>query len=125
MSFINFTNHNAANWSDKQIKAANEYGSIIDLPFPAIDPDATDNELIKLAIECAENIISYNPVCVLCQGETVFTCLIVSLLKANNIKTVAATSSRRLIESTDENGRTIKKSVFEFVKFREYMLLIK
>ena len=38
--FINFTNHPSAQWSAEQKAAAQAYGEVIDLAFPAIDPAA-------------------------------------------------------------------------------------
>ena len=35
---INFTNHPSAQWSAEQQAAAQVYGKVIDLAFPAIDP---------------------------------------------------------------------------------------
>ena len=35
---INFTNHPSAQWSAEQTAAAQVYGKVIDLAFPAINP---------------------------------------------------------------------------------------
>lgn len=40
--FINFTNHPSAQWSAEQKAAAQAYGEVIDLAFPAIDPAADE-----------------------------------------------------------------------------------
>ena len=37
--FINFTNHASSMWSDYQIQEAAKYGEIVDIPFPAVEPD--------------------------------------------------------------------------------------
>ena len=34
--FINFTNHASSKWSDAQLQAAKEYGSIVDIQFPSL-----------------------------------------------------------------------------------------
>ena len=36
--FINLTNHPSATWSEEQLKAARQYGEIVDLHFPIIEP---------------------------------------------------------------------------------------
>lgn len=47
--FINFTNHPSAQWSAEQKAAAQAYGEVIDLAFPAIDPAADEAALDSLA----------------------------------------------------------------------------
>ena len=44
--FINFSNHPPAQWSAEQTAAAQRYGKVVDLAFPAIDP-AADEAAIK------------------------------------------------------------------------------
>ena len=34
--FVNHTNHPSARWSAEQISAAQVYGEILDMPFPAV-----------------------------------------------------------------------------------------
>lgn len=55
-------------------------------------------------------------------GESVFAALIVFMLIKNHIPVVAAVSKRTLKEFTNENGQTIKSSIFEFAGFRIYIL---
>lgn len=43
---INFTNHPSALWSAEQKAAAQVYGKVIDLAFPAIDP-ATNEAVLE------------------------------------------------------------------------------
>jgi len=50
------------------------------------------------------------------QGEFTFVFALVSLLLNHNIKCIASTTSRNVIE---ENGKKITE--FQFVKFREYL----
>jgi len=52
--FINFTNHPSAQWSAEQKAAAQAYGEVIDLAFPAIDPAADEAALDSLASAYAE-----------------------------------------------------------------------
>lgn len=40
--FINFSNHPHALWSAEQQAAAQRYGTVVDLAFPAIDPAADE-----------------------------------------------------------------------------------
>lgn len=117
--FINYTNHPSKKWSCKQLEAAQEYGEIYDIPFPAINPEMSREEIIKIAKNEFIKITAKNPNCVLCQGESVLSYYLVSMLKENQVKVVAACSERHVNEKT-ENGKVIKVTEFEFIQFREY-----
>ena len=60
------------------------------------------------------------PDAVLCQGEYTLTYAIISRLKLKGIKVVASCSERKA-ESTFDGERTIKKIIFNYSGFREYM----
>ncbi len=120
--FINFTNHHSSGWNRKQREAALMYGEIVDIPFPDISPELTDEELYSLAQNYTALLLSEEADCVLCQGESVFSVLMVSMLIKNHVPVAAAVSRRTVMESTNENGQTIKRSVFEFKGFRKYIL---
>ncbi len=119
--FLNFTNHPYENWSDEQKKAAQKIGEVQDLPFPTISPYLSADQIVELANSNIEKIVEMSPCCVLCQGESVFSALMAFILTSKNIKTVSAVSVRSALEYQDENGRTVKKSIFEFCGFREYL----
>ena len=70
--FINHTNHSSQNWSDEQLVAARQYGDIIDIPFPRIDPLASTKDIARLAQDYAGRIIALHPTAVLCQGGIYF-----------------------------------------------------
>lgn len=122
--FVNFTNHPFENWSDEQKKAAQEIGGEIkDLPFPAISPDMSGDQLTELASAYVEKIVELSPSCVLCQGESVFSALMAFILTSKKIKTVSAVSERSVLEYQDD-GRTVKRSIFNFRGFREYLFVV-
>lgn len=116
MLFINFSNHPSANWLEEQYKAASQYGQIVDIPFPSVSPQWTSEQVIELAKEYAEKIISMQPDIVMCQGEFTLSYHVIALLKENGIKVVAACSERHVTE--DEAGKKIVEFCFE--QFREY-----
>ena len=72
--FINHTNHPSQYWSDTQLDAGRQYGVIMDMPFPRIDPMASSAEISQLAQEYAARIIALHPTAVLCQGEFIYCC---------------------------------------------------
>ena len=90
--FINHTNHPSQYWSDAQLDAGHQYGVIIDMPFPQIDPMASSAEISQLAQEYAARIIALHPTAVLCQGEFIYCHALVERLLAVGITVVAATS---------------------------------
>lgn len=115
--FINLTNHPSENWSQEQIKAACQYGDIVDLHFPIIEPFSTKKEIDELADTTVEGIMTLdnNPV-VHVMGEMTFTYAVVSRLKSLGVICVASTTERLVKMMSD--GKKI--SDFKFVQFREY-----
>ena len=121
--FINFTNHSSDRWNEKQLSEAKKYGNITDIPFPSISPTISEKELLSLAEDYTEKILSHEPSCVLCQGESVFSTLMVTMLIKRGIETVAAASTRKVTETVSPDGKTIKNAVFEFECFRKYIIV--
>ena len=118
--FVNCTNHRVEFWSKKQLEEAEKYGEIVDIPFPNVSSRLTTEEVRKLAYEVVDKILKLAPEVVLCQGEFTLTYTVVTELKKHNIKVVAACSERTAEEYINEEGNNEKKSIFEFVQFREY-----
>ena len=106
--FINFSNHPHENWDKNQIKAASEYGSIVDVPFPAVEALAGENEIAKLADEYVARMVSMleSDSAVMVQGEFTLTYAVINLLKKRGIKAISACSERDVVESIDDNGNT-------------------
>lgn len=119
-AFINHTNHPSSNWDEDQLEAAKEYGKILDVPFPNVDPELDTTEVMELVNNNFKEISGKNPSCVLCQGEFVYVYHMVQKLKAAGIKAVAACSERNVKESVDESGNNVKTIIFSFVRFRDY-----
>lgn len=118
--FINHTNHPSTRWSDEQLSAAQAYGEIFDMVFPAVNPNATAEKVRELAQRNVEKILELEPAAVLCQGEFNYTFALVERLKSSGVKVVAATSERIVISETLPDGSSRQISTFRFVRFREY-----
>ena len=117
--FINFSNHPSEAWEKAQLNAAMEYGEVIDIPFPAVNPYSNKEEIYKICEEYAAKIMNLNPSCVLCQGEFCVAYGVISALKKFGVKVVAACSERKSVER--KVGDNVEKtSSFSFVQFREY-----
>lgn len=114
--FINLSNHPSIGWSKEQLEAAQQYGEIVDLSFPNVEPSFTTKNVNELADVIVEGIkdLDATPV-VHVMGEMTFIYAIVTRLKALDITCVASTTERIVQE---ENGKRI--SEFKFVQFREY-----
>lgn len=116
-TFINFTNHPSSLWDETQRQAAEAFGTIIDLPFPAVTPDLSSNEITELGDTVIKNILHYDPAAVLCQGEFTLAFYVASQLKKQGISVLAACSERNTVTVGNE-----KRSIFTFVQFREYVI---
>jgi len=122
---INISNHPSAKWSETQKQMALDvYGSVTDINFPAVDPELSKAEIIKLAKQYYDKIMPLidecanhpKPVAVHIQGEFTFVYNLVEMLKMSGIICIASTSKRNVVEKGD--GQKIVK--FEFVQFREF-----
>lgn len=118
--FINCSNHRSSLWCEKQLMEAHKYGEIVDISFPAVDPVCDEEEIRVMAENLVDEIIKLKPDVVMCQGEFTLTFAVVVLLKSKGIAVVAACSQRSVVEKINEDGKSERKSVFEFVKFRRY-----
>ena len=118
--FINLSNHPSDRWGKAHQEIAREnYREIVDMPFPQVTPDASNDELQILAQEYVQRIMSLTKsqtVTVHIMGEMTFTFMVITRLKEMGIKCVASTTERK----TTYNDDGTKVSEFQFVKFREY-----
>ena len=118
--FINLTNHPSAGWSEKQLRAAQAYGTVVDLPFPRVSPAWTDGEIDRVAGEYLDLILRRGNPVVLLQGDFLFTYRLIRLLKKADIRVVTACCERKAAETVCPDGTVRKSSVFEFDSFKEY-----
>ncbi len=117
--FINFSNHLLSTWTEKQIKAAKEYGELEEIVFPNINPQFTIEQVQMLATDYVAKILTHYPIenlTVPVMGELTFCFSVVQQLKEKGVRCVASTTER-VVEETDDNKKISK---FTFVQFREY-----
>lgn len=119
-TFVNFSNHPSGGWSELQKNAAGEYGIIIDIPFPAVGCELTDQQMEDLAERMTKEIMGVQPDAVMCMGEFVLCFKIVQNLKAKGIRVLASCSERKAVEHMEKDGTIRKESIFAFCRFREY-----
>jgi len=119
---INLSNHPSDQWGALQKDTAvNSFGEIVDMSFPEIDPEWDKNQILNLAVVYYNKINEAwlkqpsKQIAVHLTGEITFCFCMANLLRSKGIPCVASTTRRNV---QIEDG--VKKSVFVFVKFREY-----
>ena len=120
MPFINFSNHPSILWNSKQRSAAEEYGDIIDLPFPSVSATASEKQIAEMADIWVDKIMELHPTAVLCQGEFTLSFAVIDRLLHLNILVLSACSDRHSKETILDGGTTKKNVEFDFVKFRRF-----
>ena len=122
---INLSNHPSTKWSEAQLSTAAQYGAIIDMAFPNIDPLLDTEEVRDLAKHYFTKIEDIRQahradVPVHLMGESTFVYCLVDLLKMHGYAVFASTTERVVVESIEPDGSTKKEVLFRFVRFRYY-----
>ena len=126
--FINVSNHPSSTWSVEQKQAALKGGRmLVDIPFPAVPPTATRNEIRDMAYELIsaidDTIANYggseSTTKITIVGEFSLTIFVVVKLRIllPGLTIVVATSERNTVIN-DDGSKTIR---FEFVQFRQVL----
>lgn len=119
---LNCSNHPYATWSDCQREVAQlQYGEVVDLPFPQVGPTWGMDALRREVGAYADEIEAISPEAVFAAGEYTFLFMLVDRLLADGVEVVCSTSRRNTVESKDEDGNNVKRSVFVFERFRPYV----
>jgi hypothetical protein len=116
---LNFTNHPYETWNQiQQNEAIQKFESVLDFPFPEIDPNLDEIDLEKVVREVLLEILALKPNAVLIMGEMNFTFQMIYFLMQNNIPCYANTSKRQM----EKRGNQVINK-FEYVQFRKYRFL--
>ena len=116
---INLSNHPSASWGARQREAAEMYGEIEDMTFPAIPPQAGEREITDLAEEYVARIeerAETRDVTVHIMGEVTFCYAVITRLQSLGIPCIASTTRRQITEAADG----VKEVHFDFETFRKY-----
>lgn len=116
---INLSNHPSASWGPRQREAAEMYGEIEDMDFPAIPPVAGEREITDLAEEYVARIeerAEIRDVTVHIMGEMTFCYAVITRLQPLGIPCIASTTRRQVTETADG----VKEVRFDFETFRKY-----
>jgi len=119
---INLSNHPLTEWDERQKnEAASLYGEVIDIPFPAVPPQADPLEIDRMAdryLQKIQTIAKNNEVVVHIMGEFTFCYALIQKLQKRNIKCVASTTERS-VRFLPTGERAVD---FNFIQFRAYNL---
>ena len=118
-AFVNLSNHPSSDWTEKQLKAAERYGKVVDVAFPAIPPEADERVISQMAdhyVAIVHEMAKDKAVTLHVMGEMTFVFRVVSQLEAMGVTCLASTTER-IVHVTDAGE---KISEFHFVRFRKY-----
>ena len=116
---INLSNHPFAKWSEAQTEAARQFGEVVDLPFPQVDPYGDEAYIAELADTYCSKVLALaegNPVSVHLMGEMTLIHALAFRLKAVGVECLASTTERVVVEEAPDR----KTAFFRFVRFRKY-----
>jgi len=124
---LNLSNHPHSKWSPKQRAAAEGlFGIVLDIPFPALEPTVSFEEIEKQVQEyvqlCLTHFAQYKDFeytkehAIHIMGEFTFTYLFVKEMERRGLPCVASTTERIVTDNPDGS----KTTVFQFVQFRPY-----
>lgn len=118
--FINISNHPHNLWNERQLRSAEEYGDIVELPFPDIHPLWNEEDIEQLSDEYNERVKaigSPTQLTVHLMGEMTFCYSLLRKLQQRGIRCIASCARRNVTETPEG----VKQVVFEFERFREYL----
>lgn len=129
---VNISNHPSERWCESQRMG---WDKILDVPFPEIDPNWDVNEVIhgpvtEIMLRLGEIARDYagNELYLHIAGEWTTVYLVLEVLReaaqfGEDWRLVWPASSRKVEEAVDPvSGATVKRAVFEFVRWREVPL---
>ncbi|WP_407445922.1 hypothetical protein [Fibrobacter sp.] len=121
--FFNLSNHPHTNWGNTQLKAAHKWGEIIDIPFPDVKGQSSEQDILVSAQKCLQELKVAADDAIFVAGEygTVFP--IVDELLDQGKTVLSSVSINELDYRTGENGaheRTIRFNFVNFVPYRKF-----
>jgi len=120
--FLNLSHHPSSFWSEAQRAAAQSIGGeIADECFPDVPPDASADDIRRMAGELVEIVVHRQPLAVMVEGEFTLSFCTVTALIAKGIPCYAA-ATRRVVREEFDGASTKRSSTFEFVRFRPYIV---
>lgn len=124
--FFNISNHPAhtenSTWSPEQIAEANKLGGeVVDIPFPTVTPEMSDEQIAMIARETARDVAGMAEgtlSAAMVAGEYVTTIRLIAELQKVGISCYFG-QSNRIAEERIEDGKTVVVHKFIFAGFRK------
>ena len=118
--FYNLSNHPHVNWGNAQLEAARKWGDIEDVPFPEVNAQLDEQDILRAAQECVKKIKMSIDDAIFVAGEYGAAFPIIDEL-LNQGKTVLSTiSDSKIVYRTADNGTSERIIHFNFLKFIPY-----
>lgn len=119
--FANISNHPSREWTEAQRSACEALGGeIVDFAFPNVDPEWSSWQVNEIGQDLAERVAGVGVRAALVQGEFTLTWVLVRELRNRGIRCFAAATARNSEVDRTEDGTTLRRSVYRFVRMREY-----
>ncbi|MCM2332320.1 MAG: hypothetical protein NDI82_00010 [Anaeromyxobacteraceae bacterium] len=122
--FLNLSNHDLSRWSPEQRESARALGlgEPADLPggMPAVPAEADGPAVAVLARALAERAAQLGAGGAFVASDFTLTTCLVRELQLHGVRCFNATTHREAVEKFHPDGAVEKRSVFRFVRWREY-----
>ena len=121
MMFTNLSNHPGSGWPKEQYSyAATRWGRISDLPFPAVTPEKSEEEVLQLVGRYLKLLPEKEEGPVFVAGEYTFTYAMVDALLRYGYRVLNVLSENTLRLTTLDDGRIERRMQYCFTGFADY-----
>jgi hypothetical protein len=116
---LNLSSIPSSKWNKKQQDVAQQqFGEVVDLAFPKIDPSWSEDEVMERVIELVEEMLEIRPTAIHVMGDMHATFLFVIMCAQFQIPCYIST-----FERTVKMTKAGKKEItLDFVRFRKYIM---
>ena len=119
--FTNLSNHPSSGWPAEQYNyAASRWGTIQDIAFPKLRPEASGEEVLQLVKEYLVRLPAKEEGPVFVAGEYSFTYAIVDELLNRGYRVMFVRSENTVSTTRLEDGSSERRMEYRFVRFENY-----
>lgn len=118
--FYNLSNHPHANWGNAQLEAARKWGDIEDVPFPEVNAQLNEQDILRVALECVKKIKMSKDDAIFVAGEYGFVFPIIDELLSQGKTVLSTASDSKKAYYTADNGTSERIIHYNFLKFIPY-----
>ena len=119
--FTNLSNHPSSGWPEEQYSyASSRWGRISDLPFPVLNPDKSEEEILQLVKKYLNLLPPKEEGPVFVAGEYTFTYAMVDALLRFGFRAMYVQSENIVRSAALTDGRSERTMQYHFVRFADY-----